>query len=79
MRIYINGYRIPTSKIKDIGTLNVFIVDGLKIGDYLQIFIPAKDEYIYDLENAKLINNVEIKENEKFREYLKDISKNTNK
>lgn len=72
LRIYINGVRIPMSKVEDIGALNVFKIDGYKDGDFIQIFIPANDRSCFNFESAIKLLNIEMEENDKFRDYMVD-------
>lgn len=72
VKIYVNGYRVPSSKLIDIGALNIFKLEGYNTGDYLQMFINANDEYPYDMLNSKRVINSELLENSEFREYMKN-------
>lgn len=72
MRVYINGIRIPMSKVKDIGALNVFEISDYKDGDFIQIFIPANDRFCYNFDLAEKLINEEMKVNSNFRKYMID-------
>ena len=39
LKVYVNGYRIPQSNVRDAGGINVFKIDGCNYGDFIQVFV----------------------------------------
>lgn len=70
LKIYINGIRVPSSKLIDIGATNIFKLEGYVKGDWLQIFMNGTDPYIYDFLDSQRIINSELEVNSEFRDYM---------
>ena len=70
LKVYVNGYRIPTDMIKDIGGFNILSIPGYKSGDYIEIYKNADDILNYITDRSGFVVNAELRSNLEFREYI---------
>ena len=76
MRVYINGMRITEDRVIDVGAMNIFDIPDYKVGDDLKIFIPAIDQFRYEMNESQTILNDEMMSNDTFRNFMISKSKN---